>query len=1234
MSGEQKHLTIEQIERLLEIHPAEAVHSDDADSLEQSRQHLACCETCKQLVSMQGDFAKDLSNLKFVRETQSSKDCPREKEIVELAAGILQPTRSKELLDHVTSCDFCGPILRRAVEDFDEHISSEESTLLAGLQSGNKSWQGNLAARLTGTTSSSASSQSPRPISGGVSTNFLGWSRWLLAGTAVILVAISSWWLLRDRELRHVNSLIAQAYTERRTIELRLPGAAYAPLRIARGIGQSRLDAPRTLLEAESRIASKRGKTKQAVDWLIVGAQADILEWNYDAAIHTLREAEALAPQISMVRIDLATAYFERAQATGYVSDFGTAVELISRVLEKDPNNVVALFNRALIYEKLSLYSEAEADWQHYLSLEPSGDWSGEAREHLARVDQKLNEKKKAADAGDLVSPEIIAANSTMTISDDLLDMRIEEYQRTVLTEWAPEFVKSDLESKPGRTVFLRNAIERISRLMTGRHGDTFLQDLLFTSRGSAGPRFQLSIATLALAISANASGHEQEATELSQEAERGFHDTGNKAGVLRARFEYAYAQQFSSQVIRCQRIAESVAKDSRKYRYKWLEAQALVEWGFCANMDGSLTIASHRLREATTVAKEAGYEESLERAMVGEAVMQWQTGSTSLAWSLALEGLQRYWVHPVSDVRGTSLYAVLDLIAEETQQWHLQEAILRESIPLVDRGRDQLAAAQTRSRLAGSELMLNQYRQAESDLQQSSQIFRSAPQTVSTLTQQVTVSVNMAKVEMQRHQFQRSWERLQSLQSVIASLHDNLSLLDFYATLGEVCRNTGRTIDAESADRNAIAIFQASLGALDDPGDRLVWFHEGSLAYRSLVQLKLNEEDFQGAFETWEAYRDVISTPPHQGNVLAPEVAGERSHFAQNSSRTYLGPDASRSQPLGSREKLLAYARLPEGMFGWIRSSHAVQVIRIDNSLDDIRRLRTLFIQECSTPSSDIADIIDHGQQLYRKLILPFSKQFSADDIIVFEPDEELASLPFEALVDETGQYFGSKHSVIISMGSGKDSRSQLVRRVSNHDTVLLVSASGSDGENRLHDPLAEEEVRSIGSLFQSPLIFSPTAFPGVSFRELLSTASIFHYAGHSRTTVRGGELSIPSRDRYGRFEEVSLRSKDIVRLDLYNCELVILSACETNQGEEGRWLDRENLALAFLNTGVPEVVASHWQVDSNAATVMMEEFYSRLFKGETSPDALRLAAAKTRAMAGFSHPYYWAAFSVLARI
>jgi CHAT domain-containing protein len=1219
LSEAQEHLTIEQIERLIEVQSAETLSSDDAALLEQSRRHLACCQVCSEVFSMHDEFTKDLNNLKLVRRPQFDKDCPTQKEILELASGALKADRSDELLRHVASCDFCGPFLMQALEDFDEHLNPEEIAQLASLQSGRNIWQENLAAKLIAANQNPTNWHRFGPVSRKPLTDFLGWRKWILAGTAIFLVTIFSWWLLHDRELRHVNSLLVQAYSENRNLELRLSGAAYAPLKVARGSEKSRLDVPQSLLQAEATIAGRHGGTQQ-VDWLVARARADILEWNYEAAIRTLLEAQARAPDTSKIKIDLATAYFERAQSTGYVADFGAAAEMIGRVLDKDPDNAVALFNRALIYERLSLYSEAEADWKRYLSLDPSGDWSREAREHLARVDQKLNEKKKGADAVDLLSPEIVAADTVTSVSDDFLDMRIEEYQRTALKKWTPELIKPALDSELNRTARFQIAIDRISNLMIRRHGDVFLQELRLTAQKPLDLRFKRPLATLALAISANEFGHEQEAMQFAQEAEKGFDETGNIAGVVAARFERAYALQFLSQVASCQRVAESVAKDSHKYGYKWLEAQALVEWGFCANMAGNLALASRRLGEATGVAKEARYEESLERAMVGEAVMQWQTGSMLLAWNLTLEGLQRFWDHPVSDVRAISLYAVLDLVSEETQQWHLQEAVLKESISLVDRGADQLAAAQTHSRLAGCELMLNHYEQAESNLQQSLRLFRSAPSTNATFAQELTVSVNQAKTEMQSRQFKKSWERLHSLEPIITNLHDNLSRLDFYGTLGEVYRNLGRQADAEFADRKAIKIFQSSLEGLDEPRDRLAWFHEASFAYRSLVQLKLNEKDPLGALQAWEAYHNSL-TPSFRSKSLGA-MAIEKHRLGRTPP---IAPTA------GGAEKVLVYAKLPDGMFVWNRIGDRVEVAQIQDSWDDIQRLQEIFIQECSTPFSDLTSTIEHGRQLYRKLLFPFSETFSAGDTIVIEPDEELADLPMGALVDETGQYFGANHSVIMSTGSGKGHK-RPTRAVSSRDSILLVIASGDQNKEQVRDPLAEDEVKSVGSLFQNPVIIGPSSPPSRGFWELLTNASIFHYAGHSGTSVRGGELSIPSRYEKQGGEEVSVRSEDIAKRKFPRGQLVVLSACETNRGQAGRWLDRENLALAFLNAGVPEVVASQWRVDSNATTSLMREFYSQVLKGEAAPDALRMAVAKTRSLAEFSHPYYWAAFSVLA--
>jgi len=42
----------------------------------------------------------------------------------------------------------------------------------------------------------------------------------------------------------------------------------------------------------------------------------------------------------------------------------------------------VALFNRALVYERMKKPGDASADWERYLELDPDGEWAAEARQN------------------------------------------------------------------------------------------------------------------------------------------------------------------------------------------------------------------------------------------------------------------------------------------------------------------------------------------------------------------------------------------------------------------------------------------------------------------------------------------------------------------------------------------------------------------------------------------------------------------------------------------------------------------------------------------------------------------------------------------------------------------------------------------------------------------------------------------------------------------------------------
>ncbi|MEM7205881.1 MAG: CHAT domain-containing tetratricopeptide repeat protein [Planctomycetota bacterium] len=94
-----------------------------------------------------------------------------------------------------------------------------------------------------------------------------------------------------------------------------------------------------------------------------------------------------------------------------------------------------------------------------------------------------------------------------------------------------------------------------------------------------------------------------------------------------------------------------------------------------------------------------------------------------------------------------------------------------------------------------------------------------------------------------------------------------------------------------------------------------------------------------------------------------------------------------------------------------------------------------------------------------------------------------------------------------------------------------------------------------------------------------------------------------------------------------LSDCDLVVLSACETNvasrHGEAAI-----SLVWGFLYAGAPAVIASLWQVDDASTAELMREFYGRYSRGDVEASvALRHARQSIRRR--YPDPYHWAAFA-----
>jgi CHAT domain-containing protein len=66
-----------------------------------------------------------------------------------------------------------------------------------------------------------------------------------------------------------------------------------------------------------------------------------------------------------------------------------------------------------------------------------------------------------------------------------------------------------------------------------------------------------------------------------------------------------------------------------------------------------------------------------------------------------------------------------------------------------------------------------------------------------------------------------------------------------------------------------------------------------------------------------------------------------------------------------------------------------------------------------------------------------------------------------------------------------------------------------------------------------------------------------------------------------------------------------------------------------AVLAGGVPNVVASRWDIDSVQARRFTAILYDQLFLGKTVAEAVKEAETELLKHSDTSHPYYWAAFA-----
>jgi CHAT domain-containing protein/cytochrome c-type biogenesis protein CcmH/NrfG len=1151
--------------------------------LQRVRQHIESCEACKRKVLVHQAVQKEMGQSGSRREMPPGPDCEIDTNWIEVVAGLLTESSTTALINHASQCGYCGQRLRKAAETLSDEATLAEMEILSQLQSAQPGWPRQMVRIMK------KQGQLEQP-SEGWRANFR-LPKLVFAAAAFAALALVGWLSFIIFRPVPVEQLLAQAYAEKRMLDLRIPGAKNSKIQVERGSEKP----PSSLRKAEVLIDENLKKNPTDSKWRQAEGRAYLLEGNGDEAVKSFEQARETAPDSPFLMADLGSALYLR----NIGRDRELAYDWLSRALVKIPDDPIILFNRAIVGERINMLEQAKADWEHFLQVESGGLWAEEARERLKKVQEKL-ERQKGARSQRLLTPAELEAQPNSPLVQEIVDARIEEYLHDAILEWLPRAYPADLRQSPDTAA--RAALTILSRITHTNHRDAWLEDLLANSHEQ---NFGAAVKALAAALAANDRGAYDEALRQSPDAEKLFKKQDNWAGVLQAQFQELFALQFIRNGKRCAEVAPETSKNVLRTPYTWLQAQVLLEESACLTTNTDIGQARSKVGQSLAIAQDNAYGESVLRCLNFSAATAAQVGDMKVASSQILEGLNAFWAGNYPALRGYSLYTSLAFLAERSSYPYLQVAAWSQAVFLIDSDDDLLQRGMAHFYLAQAAMDANLLEISEREYPESARLLGLAPSTKARNADRAEVQLAKAKLEIRHGHLPQAQDRLKAILGDIQGSGNSYRAADFYATLGGLELQLGAIDDADRHLRSGLLVTEHMRGTLRTEKERLEWERKASSIYRAFIEEKLRQGDPTNALEIWEWYVGSAIRERERTALVSPA----KWLFNRAPAEEFEIPILTKvttNLPRITRQTVLSYALLTDGMVIWAFDNRGISYAYVQRDPQEIERLARHFSELCADPTSSLEIVQKYGRELYNILITPIAARLEADRGLIIEADGALSQVPFEALVDSTLHYLGEQRTVVSSLGLYYALSLRQLRPITPSDIGLVVAVPSPKGFTPLPD--LETETDLVARRFSRPVVLRKNEATLKAVLRALPSAAVFYFAGHAE--ARPDRTGLLMADVDSQSGDPRLLTAELLKPgSLKHLQIAVLAACDTSKGDEGTYSDMTSLVRTLVRAGVPSIVASRWKLVSGA------------------PDRIALPFAFPQKLFQTSgHPYYWA--------
>jgi CHAT domain-containing protein len=339
----------------------------------------------------------------------------------------------------------------------------------------------------------------------------------------------------------------------------------------------------------------------------------------------------------------------------------------------------------------------------------------------------------------------------------------------------------------------------------------------------------------------------------------------------------------------------------------------------------------------------------------------------------------------------------------------------------------------------------------------------------------------------------------------------------------------------------------------------------------------------------------------------------------------------AARHEQIDEGTLLLRYVLLPDRLAIWAIDRRGVRLVQQPIHAAALDRTTNLALHRIAARDGRERDPLS---ALHQALIGPISTEVAGARSLVFLVGGTLARVPFAALVDSRrGRYLVEDHAIGFAPSVAEFLAS--ARRWRDVPPVTRAVIVGNPAFDRgrwthLEDlPDAEREAREVSSLYpRASLQIGRDATPP-AFLEAARRADVVHYAGHALVSEAPGRSSLLFAPPGGGARTGALPLSELAGAR-WSPRLVVLSACRTGGGWEGRSRNLPSLVRPLIESGVAAVVAARWDIEDASSRALMVRFHEALRRGADPAEALRTAQlALLRAAGGASRaPDSWGGF------